>query len=175
MELEADVTLLWIPSHCGIQGNDKADELAKLGTTLDQTGVPVSRKIVKAKIKSRTWQITHPRAQSIFGNRRSPKLEVERKWSRRVRCLYSRLRSGHANELKEYRHRILQKEDDPNCETCGVPEDTEHVLCHCACTEEARVRNWNEEMNMRMMVDEPDVCRKILGARFPALLEKKHC
>ena len=32
-ELNYDITLVWIPSHIDIKGNEKADELAKLATT----------------------------------------------------------------------------------------------------------------------------------------------
>ena len=74
-------------------------------------------------------------------------------------------------ELKHYRHFIVQ-EEDPNCETCGVLEDIEHVLCHCAATEEARVRNWYGRVTTRMMTEEPEVCRKILGTRFNTLVGK---
>ena len=49
-------TLLWVPSHCNIEGNDRADELAELGTKLNQTGVPVTDKIVKARIKGKNEQ-----------------------------------------------------------------------------------------------------------------------
>ncbi len=28
-EMRTEVTLLWIPSHCDIEGNERADELAR--------------------------------------------------------------------------------------------------------------------------------------------------
>jgi ribonuclease HI len=31
-ELEYDITLMWIPSHVGIQGNERADVLAEGGS-----------------------------------------------------------------------------------------------------------------------------------------------
>ena len=34
------VRLVWIPSHTGIRGNDHADYLAKLGTTMDAPDSP---------------------------------------------------------------------------------------------------------------------------------------
>ena len=172
-KLEADVTILWIPSHCDVPGNEKADELANQGALADQSGIHVTEAIIKAKIKNEKWTISHPRAINTYGDRRSPKMEIERTWSRNVRSLYARLRTGHAKELKDYRHRILEKEDDPNCETCGIAETIEHVLCNCAVTEEARVRNWNGNVELRMMVSEPEVCRKILAARFPILKAKQ--
>ena len=165
LSIDADITLLWIPSHCDVEGNEKADDLAKTGSNMGQEGVPVSEKIVKAKIKNQKWEIEHQQAKDTYGDRRNPKAEVEKKWPRKIRALFSRLCTGHAMELKHYRHFIGQ-EEDPNCETCGVPEDIEHVLCHCAATEEARVRNWYGKVTTRMMTEEPEVCRKILGTRF---------
>ena len=163
------VVLLWIPSHCDVDGNEKADKLAKAGSSAAQTNVPVSIKIRKAKIKNIKWQPSHPRATTIYGDKRSPKLEIERRWSRKIRSLYARLRTGHAKELQEYRHRVLEKEESPNCRECNVPEDTEHVLCHCNITEEARARNWSGEVTMDMLVKQPEICRKILASRFADL------
>ena len=49
------ITLLWIPSHCGIDGNEIADELAAKGTSLDQSNTIVTHSIVKAKIRNKRW------------------------------------------------------------------------------------------------------------------------
>ena len=78
------ITILWIPSHCGIDGNETADRLANAGTKKSQTNIPVTHAIVKAKIKGRTWQPTHPRAVNIYGSRRGPREDIESKWPRRV-------------------------------------------------------------------------------------------
>ena len=40
--LQQDVTLCWIPSHCGTEGNEEADRLANLGAKLPQEDAPVS-------------------------------------------------------------------------------------------------------------------------------------
>ena len=52
-----NVTLQWIPSHCGITGNEEADHLAKLGAKSEQPDVQVSYKekvtIIKALTKPR--------------------------------------------------------------------------------------------------------------------------
>ncbi len=171
-QLEVDTTLLWIPSHCDVDGNEQADELAKRGTTKSQDGIPVTHNIMKAKIKGRKWEVSHARALETYGDRRGPKMEVERPWPRSRRTLFARLRTGHAMELKAYRHKI-EKEDDPNCEHCGVPETIEHVLCKCSALDEARARNWEGEVTIQMMVEEPEVCRKILSSRFPTLKATK--
>ena len=44
LELSSDghrVLLQWIPSHCGIPGNERADQLAKDATALTQEDAPV--------------------------------------------------------------------------------------------------------------------------------------
>ena len=52
-EIQSKFTILWIPSHCDIEGNERADELANRGRLKDQNEVPVTQAIVKAKIKAR--------------------------------------------------------------------------------------------------------------------------
>ena len=49
-EIEARITLLWVPAHCELQGNDKADELALAGSKMQQDNVPVSFEIAKVRI-----------------------------------------------------------------------------------------------------------------------------
>ena len=69
---EADITILWVPSHCGTAGNEKADKIADEARQLDQQTTKVSRKIVRAKKKGKKWEITHPRAKETCMERRAP-------------------------------------------------------------------------------------------------------
>ena len=168
---ESEIELVWIPSHCGIPGNDRADELANEGTRKDQKEIPVTHQIVKAKIKNRKWKVAHERALETYQERRMPRFEVEAKWSRRIRTEYARLRTGHSKNLKYYRY-VIETEDDPICDQCGMEEETiDHVLCRCPALEEARVRQVNGgEVTISMMVTDPESCRKILATRFKELV-----
>ena len=49
---EVEVTLQWIPSHCEIPGNERADTLAKKGAQSEQPNIPVSLATAK-QIKSK--------------------------------------------------------------------------------------------------------------------------
>ena len=168
-KLKSEITLLWIPSHCDIEGNERADELANTGTDMSQEFTPVTHKIVKAKIKNRKWVVQHARAAKTYESRRSPKVEIEKKWPRNVRSLYARLRSGHAAELKKFRF-FIEKEEDAMCEEgCGEEESIEHVLCRCNATLAARVKLCESEVTIQMMTTDPDTCRKILMTRFGQL------
>ena len=125
------VILLWIPSHCDVEGNERADALAGTGAKMNQKDTIVTHKIVKAKILNRKWTITNPKAWKIIQNRRGPKSEVEKRWPKSVRRKYSQLRSRHAMELRYYRNKI-EIDDDAKCMSgCGVDETIEHVLCEC--------------------------------------------
>ena len=87
---------------------------------MDQTGIPVTHSTVKARIKRRRWDVEHERAVKIYGKRRKPNMEVEKKWPRKVRTLYARLRTNHAKELKSYL-KFIEAEDDDLCEAgCGA-------------------------------------------------------
>ena len=134
-----------------------------------QDNVPVTHEIVKAKIKSRRWEVTHDRAKATFEDRRKPKVKFERKWPRSVRSLYARLRTGHAMELRAYQHR-LDEDVDPICEICGEEEETiEHILCRCPADAQFRRANYDGEVKIANMTSDPNLCRRILERRFPAL------
>jgi len=166
--IRSQVTVMWIPSHVGIEGNERADQLANAGALMDQEGIPVTHAITKAKIKAQKWQTTHPRAKEIYGERKRPRTEIESKWPRSVRTLYGRLRTGHAKELNYYQHKIGNI-PSPNCEECSEIEDIQHVLTKCPRLEEARVRHWHSKVDVSMLVSHPEECRQILAHRFPRL------
>ena len=173
VSLECIVTILWIPSHIKIHGNDRADELAAAGTRMDQKLIPVTQSIVKAKIKAQKWEVTHERAIKIYGTRRSPRFDIESKWPRDVRRKFQQLRTDHCKELRYYRY-LIEKDDFPYCE-CGTGEEQtlEHVLCRCPALEERRQRQIGGDVTMDMMVSEPEQCRKILEGRIPELKLKR--
>ena len=170
MRTRAQISLLWLPSHCEVEGNERADELAKKGAAMCQSNIPVTHSIVKAKIRQRPWYIPHKGARTIYGERRKPRVDIESRWPRKVRTLYARLRTGHCKELANYRWRI-EKEDNETCRECdsGESETIEHVLCKCPAMELERVRQVEGIVTMELMVTNPEACRKILQRRFSGL------
>ena len=98
----------------------------------------------------------------IYGARRSPRYDIERKWPRSVRRLYARLRTNHAKELRYYLY-LIDVEDDPSCPECGFEKETiKHVLCDCPALALQRVRHSEGVVIIAHMVTKPEMCRKIL-------------
>lgn len=123
------VTLTWVPSHCGIVGNEMADAAADRASKMEQAGVRCSLDGVKrrlTRIEERdSW--THERSKRTYGGVRW-KRQVEEEWSREESVSYARFRCGHSLELEAYRKRIGVSETDrcPRCEE--EAETVEHVL-----------------------------------------------
>jgi ribonuclease HI len=64
------VVLQWIPSHCGIAGNEEADRLSKAGSRLEQTAHPLS--FGEAKTILRSHFRTNWRQRRHLGTQEDP-------------------------------------------------------------------------------------------------------
>ena len=56
---KTSVTLQWIPSHCGVGGNEEADRLSKMGSKLEQSAHPMSYSKAKTILRNnfrKEWQ-----------------------------------------------------------------------------------------------------------------------
>ena len=135
---------------------------------MPQEGIPVTHATAKRRIKRAKWKVQHARAKETFGERLKPKVEVEKKWTRNVRSLFARLRTGHTTKLKQYKY-MIEAEDDPYCECQEAEETIKHVLCDCPRLARARALGSTEQLTVNHMTSDPEMCRHILSARFPGL------
>ena len=118
------IELQWIPSHCGIRGNEQADKMAKMGAREQQENNPVSLMEMKTIIKS------------LF--RSPPKPDPYHQLSRQAQVVIFRLRTGH-NRLNKHLHRKLKIAPSPMY-PCGEEEqDTAHILQDCRTLQMLRV------------------------------------
>ena len=121
--------LQWIPSHCGVEGNEKADLLAKAGAEQAQENNAISMKEMNTIIKS----LYKP----------SQKKDAYHQLSRTEQVILFRLRTGH-NRLNKHLHRKLRVVPSPMC-PCGRSEqDTTHILQECRDLEALRREVWPE-------------------------------
>lgn len=87
------VVIVWVPSHCGVKGNEAADEGAALGAEKDQRGIPCSFGGVKRRVKMieerKEWR--NERCRRVYGKDRI-RWSVEDNWSREEKVSMARFK-----------------------------------------------------------------------------------
>ena len=138
------VYLQWIPSHCGIEGNERADTLAKRGASMIQPERCVSQGTAKQILKSnRTIEWHNSWARSDKGrilfnympvpNKKDPINTLPRK----DQVAIFRLRTNHI-QLNAHLSRIL-KDHNPACPLCDYKEESvQHFLFDCPLLQDIR-------------------------------------
>ena len=132
------VCFVWVPSHCGIHGNEGADVVAKKATRHTEINIPVKMSLaeVKSVIKNDMiveWQeewATYPK-RSILSEVK-PKVNLHHNvvgLGRRDEITIHRLRLGKCS-LNFYLF-IMGKHNDGLCDSCGVHETIKHILITC--------------------------------------------
>ena len=131
----------WIPGHMGIQGNDKADSLAKAAINIppDKTS-----KLPYTDLKHKIKQIITKRWQQFEDENVQNKLRQiepflkERKReasnTRKEETILSLLRIGHTRLTHDF---ILKEAPTPKC-PCGNHYTIRHILIEC--TNISRIR-----------------------------------
>ena len=130
------ITLQWIPSHCGVPGNETADRLAKQGSSMQQPDVPMTYSRKKNLIKTIRRPSTTSRDDYHLLNRQE-------------QVTIFRLRTGH-NRLRNHMFSKFKIGETALC-TCGQePQTTEHVLQTCPGLDTLRNTHWPTETPLRV-------------------------
>jgi kelch-like protein 2/3 len=144
------IELCWVPSHMGIQYNEKADENAKaIITNSDANLIQLPRSDLKNHIKHQVknmwrekWENTQLNKYREITNSTQPlphSCSENRHWS----VTLSRLRIGHTLLTHKY---LMDRDEPPFCEDCIIPLTVKHILEECPSLVDLRLKYFNSAL-----------------------------
>ena len=143
-QCKAEITIQWVPAHCGVPGNEAADQAAKDATKLDEESRAVSFASECARIRQAIQDPppTDPgdiRIHEIYSAYNKSRDDAQVK-TRADEVNLARLRARKHPSLRDYQH-LLNESVDATCTRCqtGV-EDLEHWLHECDAMAPRRMR-----------------------------------
>ena len=152
---KSTIILQWIPAHCGINGNEKADALSKAGSKMEQT----SHKVTYREAKT----IIHNQYRTQWKRRLGVETGTDpiHQLQRHQQTILFRLRTGHCR-LLSHLHRLKISHTDL-C-PCGTgPQTPEHILQYCPAHQALRKHTWPDgaELQVKLWGSRPDLERTV--------------
>lgn len=132
-----NLNLYWVPGHEAIELNEKADEEAKEAAQSENIEVILSTNLstLKRTIKSLIIpppETFHTDKPFIFKTPSAKIWKTLAKLEKGRASVIFQLRSGHiALNAYLFKHSSKESITSPNCDTCRVPENTDHFLIRC--------------------------------------------
>ena len=137
------LTFCWIPSHCGIIGNEKADKEARKAADIQRECIqPITAQDMKPYIKNQIFSFWSEEWNSLTHNKlKKNGGKIGEKYlnnflSRLDEIKFTRLRLGHTRLTHSY---FFTESPAPICEECQCPLTIFHILCECPRFENERL------------------------------------
>ena len=179
LSLSNKVSLIWMPGHTGIEGNEEADNLAREGSKMtfigpepvfgiaQSTAKTFIRKWITSEFREEWNQQERLRQSRTFILDPMDRSEVKRLLSsnrNQLRAFVGVL-TGHS--LVNYHLYNIGLSNEPDCRFCGgEDETTEHLTCRC----DALVNSRHHHLGDRFL--EPEDIRQIHPVRILSFLRR---
>ena len=157
------IRFCWIPSHCGIDGNERVDQLAN--ETLDHDMDPlvgVHCADLKPQVNSYIQQLAQIKWDVAVHGRDlyfvKPTLGPPKKFQHLARAeevVITRLRIGHTKATKSH---ILSRGPSTTCHHCGQTLAIDHMLLECAVLQECRDEYYTADSLNTLFETIPETC-----------------
>ena len=163
---ENNLDIVWVSSHCGLEGNEEADKLAKSAlrrTLQDQLAVPVEFSDAKAFIRAR-------KKKTVEDVEKLPQ-ETLKHWTlRKARVILNQLYTGFCAPFQPMR-RVLGLGQD-KCRRCNTEETVPHFFT-CKARATRRRAHFNERIDWRRKIlQKPlEILGYLLGEEEPHIKE----
>lgn len=163
------ISLIWVPSHIGIPGNEIADGLAKEAIKQPEIQIDIPPELADLKRVIRREVMTEWQARWNSAPESRHYWSLETKISNRIKfastnrkkeVVISRLRLGKCRLNHNMKKINLHKTG--LCETCGEEETIEHWLLHCKNTVQLR----NEIESSCKKMQKPTTLQTILNSEI---------
>lgn len=150
-ENSIEISFLWVPSHCGIEGNEIADKLAQDGIeapdrtqtiTLHSSELPATQMVARLEKWQQCWNESDKGrlCYSILTNVKMSAWFKETNWNRQEIVFWNRVIANHTRSKDSLnRNGIL---NTAICE-CGQNYQTvNHLIFECSLTEARSMKNY---------------------------------
>jgi len=136
------ITLLWIPSHNQIQGNERADQKARQAITSTDAirlnhftlhDAKLITSIISNNIWLRAWKQGTSKLNEIKNTIHTWPSPPD--FTRKMETSINRIRIGHTSLTHQY---LMKKEDPPLCASCGTHLSIKHIITECLSYETER-------------------------------------
>ena len=157
------VRFCWIPSHCGIGGNERVDQLAK--ETLDQDIDPLAsihytdlkplvNSYIQQLVQTKWGVAVHCRDLYLLKAKLAPPKKFQH-LTRAEEVVITRLWIGHTKATKSH---ILSRGLLTACHHCGQTLSIDHMLLECAVLQECRDEYYTTDSLNTFFETIPETC-----------------
>ena len=157
------VRFCWVPSHCGIEGNEIVDQLAKKNldhdidplTTVHFADLkPLVNSYIQQEVQMK-WDVSiHGRDQYLLKPTLGPPKRF-RHLTRADEVVITRLRIGHTKATKFH---ILSRGPPTACQHCGQTLTIEHIILECTVLQQSRDEYYTVDSLKTLFETIPEVC-----------------